>query len=205
MNPEIDIGILSPRTWPGHCPPWGANSQVMVNDGHGHGHGHGGHHGGHGGDKCDPCDPCAKPGFTLDSLLRESEACFRAIGQDFATTAAATALASCNTDKTVLNSFAALQLQQERVRFDLAAQAAAFAAAQALAAEKNRCELAAEIAKCCCETQALIRAEAVATRQQATDFRLRDLERFIDRLGPSPVPTCPCPPPVVTGGAAAVR
>lgn len=167
------------------CRPWsraGGINQVMVADRH-KGHGDHGDHG------------HRDYSLTHDSLLRENEACFRAVGAEFvnvnnriADAATAAALAASNTDKLILMSqtlatslaaqgrdqaaanFSATQVQIERSRADVL-----------LATEKSRADVLLATEKCCCDTQVVVRAEGEKTRDQTSTFKIRDLERAVDR------------------------
>lgn len=76
----------------------------------------------------------------------------------------------------------AATVQVERVRAELAlAQQTGFAAAALLATQLDA-NARREADKCCCEIKELIRAEHAATRQQAADFRMRDLEGRLNRI-----------------------
>lgn len=92
---------------------------------------------------------------------------------------AANVLATANANAASIqatNNFNLLTVQTERVRAELlASQAAGFAAA-ALAACQGKADSDAKAAACCCELKALIISEAAAVKQQAADFRMRDLE-----------------------------
>ena len=80
------------------------------------------------------------------------------------------------------NNFNAQTVQVERVRAELEAKTAAGFAAATLLAFQNKADSDAKAAACCCELKELIRAESAATRQQAADFRMRDLESRLNRI-----------------------
>lgn len=80
------------------------------------------------------------------------------------------------------NNFNQTTVQVERVRAELEAKTAAGFAAATLLAFQNKSDSDAKAAACCCELKELIRAEASATRQQAADFRMRDLESRLNRI-----------------------
>lgn len=80
------------------------------------------------------------------------------------------------------NFFNQTTVQLERVRAELEAKTAAGFAASTLLAFQNKSDSDAKAAACCCELKELIRAESAATRQQAADFRMRDLENKLNRI-----------------------
>jgi hypothetical protein len=74
------------------------------------------------------------------------------------------------------SNFNQTTVQLERVRAELEAKTAAGFAAATLLAFQNKSDSDAKAAACCCELKALILEQGNATRAQAADFRMRDLE-----------------------------